>query len=337
MKTLFDKSKIGNLKVKNRLFRSATWEKLASEDGRLNTEIYAIYEELAKGGVGTIVTGLTDVSKNNIALAGNMRLYEDFLIEDYKRLTDIVHRYDCNILTEINMDKYVAENDSEVLQIKDINDLTKRDIENIIDLFAQSSLRAMKAGFDGVQIHLAYGWLLNRFVNPLLNQRKDEYGGSCKNRLRIITEMITAIRSIKKDFHISVKFSFFDNDKGEFAITECVNICKLLSLSKIDSLEILGGHSPKEKGTQYEACYLELALAVKSVIDTPIILTGNNHDIDNMKNLLNNDGIEYFGMSRPLIREPDLPNRWLEGCRKKSICISCNGCYTTYGNRCVFS
>lgn len=217
-----------------------------------------------------------------------------------------------------------------------INELAQEDIVDIVDLFTKAALRAVQAGFDGVQLHLAYDWLLCRFVNLEYNQRTDQYGGTAENRVRIILEILQAIR-LSTDLHISAKFTFFKEKTGDFAMAECTQICGLLSQAGIDSLEILGEHSPREKGTAFEACYLDLALAAKAAGDVPIILTGNNHDIGNMERLLNGQGIEYFAMSRPLIREPGLPNRWSHGDRSKAKCISCGRCYGTYGKRCIFN
>lgn len=333
MKSLFDPTEINHLKLKNRLFRSATWDGLAGKDGDLPDEVFDIYSNLAKGGVGTIITGLTDVHQNDQALPGNMRLYSDRLIPVYKRLTNIVHNYDCSILLQLNMNKFVSSN--KYPHTISIDELSEEDISEIIDSFTKAAARAEKAGFDGVQIHLAYGWLLNRFVNPIYNHRTDNYGNTPENRERIVCEIIRKIRD-NSDTHISAKFSFFAGENGSFDVMSGVEICSTLSKAGIDSIEVLGEHSPQEEGTKFESCYLNLALAVKNAVDAPVILTGNNHDIYNMELLLNEQNIEYFALCRPLIREPDLPNRWEAGNRFKAQCISCNSCYNTYGKRCIF-
>ena len=330
---IFEKTQHENWTAKNRLLRSATWECLASPEGFLNDEVYKIYEELAKGGVGTIVTGLTDVSPYDWSLVGNMRLCSDCLINDYKKLTSIVHRYDCNIWTELNMNIYKRPERS-IVSVS-IDDLTTDDLQDIVRLYTQAAVRAMKANFDGVQLHLAYDWFLNRFVNPLFNHRTDLYGGNTKNRTRLIKEIIEAIRQETNLLHISAKFSFFDHASGEFALEECIAICKELEKAGLDSIEILGGHSPKEKGTKYEACYLELGSAVKKAVQIPVILTGNNHNIESMDRILLHDKIDFFALSRPLIREPDLPARWKNGDRRPAKCVSCSMCYTTHGKRCI--
>ena len=333
MKTLFETTQLNHLELKNRLFRSATWEGLANPDGSLPERVFDIYRELAQGRVGAIVTGLTDVSPYNWALMGNMRLCSDALISDYKRLTDTVHAYGCKILVQLNIDQYVRP--EKRLKTVPLNELTQEDFSDIVRLFTEAALRAVKAGFDGVQLHLAYGWLLNRSVNPKYNQRTDRYGGTTENRARLVLEILQAIRS-HTHLHISAKFTFFKQESGDFAVAEGVRVCRLLSQEGIDSIEILGEHSSHEKN-MIEAAYLDLALAAKQAADAPIILTGTNRDIDNMESLLNERGIAYFALCRPLIREPDLPRRWRDGNRAKATCISCNGCYGTDGKRCVFA
>ena len=332
---IFEELKLNNMVTKNRLVRSATWESLASPEGFLNDELYDIYEELAKGGVGIIVTGLTDVSPYNWSLEGNMRLCSDVLIGDYEKLTKTVHKHNCRILSEINMDEYVRVKKS--IEPISIDNMTADDIKDAINLFVSAAVRAQKANFDGVQLHLAYGWFLNRFINPVHNHRTDSYGGSTENRCRIVKEIIEGIKNHAPTLHISAKFTFFDNIEGEFAIDECINICKNLEAAGLDSIEILGGHSEKEEGTKFEACYLDLGLAVKKEVTMPVILTGNNHDLSNMETLAKSGAIDMIAISRPLIREPNLPLRWMQGDESPAKCISCSMCYKTHGKRCIFN
>lgn len=205
VKTIFDATELNNLKLKNRLFRSATWDGLVNADGTLPDEVYAIHQELAQGGFGVIITGLTDVSGSDHALEGNMRLHDDELIPDYKQLTDLVHQYDCKIITQINLHRFKKKDTNGKLVEVAVNDLSEEDIQDVIRLFTDAAIRAKKSGFDGVQIHIAYGWLLNRFINPNFNHRIDKYGGSAKNRARIHVEILNSIRDAVPDIHITTK------------------------------------------------------------------------------------------------------------------------------------
>ena len=333
-KILFEETELAGLTLKNRLFRSATWVALSQQDGSLTEELYSIYDELAAGGVGTIITELMDVSEFNAAIGTNMRLYNDKLIPQYQHLVELVHAHGVNIIPQLNMNLYARSKAPH--EIVDINDMTMVDLADIRRLYVESAERAMRCGFDAIQLHLAYGWLLYRFLDPGTNHRTDAYGGSTEKRARIVCEIIQGIKERIPDMPVCAKFSFYA-DGYSYATDECSDICKVLYDHGLDFIEVLGIHSNLERGSKYESCYRELALAVKQKCDIPIVLTGANTNIDTMENILNHDGIPYFALSRPLIREPGLPNRWKEGNREKAHCICCDGCYRTYGKRCRFA
>lgn len=333
-KSIFDETTLAGMKLKNRLFRSATWVALTEPDGSLIEPLYDIYRELASGGVGTIITELTDVSEYDAAIGTNMRLYSDELIPQYRQLVEIVHAHGVNIIPQLNMNLYVCSKAPH--EIVEIDEMTLEDIEDIKRLYVEAAIRADECGFDAVQLHLAYGWLLYRFLHPEANDRNDMYGGSTENRTRIICEIIQEIKKQHPNLPVCAKFSFYTM-KGEFAVDECAEICKILYENGLDFIEVLGIHSNLERGSKYESCYRELALAVKKKCDIPIILTGTNTNIDTMERILDEDDIPYFALSRPLIREPGLPNRWMSGDREKAYCICCDGCYRTEGKRCRFA
>ena len=135
---------------------------------------------------------------------------------------------------------------------------------------------------------------------------------------------------------VGAKFSFYAEGYA-YAAQDCANICKVLYENGLDFVEVLGIHSNLERGIKHPFCYRELALAVKEKCDIPIILTGANISLDTMETILNNDGIPYFALSRPLIREPGLPKRGQSGDRSDAHCILCDGCYRTYAKRCRFA
>lgn len=338
MKHLFEHTELNHLKLKNRLFRSATWDGLVNENGILTDEVYKIYEELAKGGIGTIITGLMDVSAYSQALPGNMRLYSDELIESYKHLTDLVHQYDCNIIPQINMNHYIMKDKISGQFIrKDIDELTQIDIDNIVELYVEAAIRAVKAGFDGIQIHGAFNWLLNRSFNPLFNHRTDAFGGTIENRSRLYVEVLHAIRTHLPDTHITTKIGFYSDLYDKQAIEQYVSTCRELSKNGIDSIEISANqHLLGKTSASTVAGFLPLALEVKKHIEIPIILVGRHRHLESMEHILNETSVEYFSMSRSLIREPDLPNRWKSGDYQPALCISCDSCFSTYGKHCVF-
>lgn len=333
MNQLCKPTRLGDLLVKNRLIRSATWDGLARKNGTLPQEVFQRYRELAEGDVGTIVTGLTDVSPFDSALPGSMRLSGDDALKDYQVLTELVHGYGCRILTQLNMNHYSYNSDKAI----DINYMSTADISHVVDWFTQAAQRAYHAGFDGVQLHLAYNWFLSRFLNPQHNQRKDEWGNSIANRVRIVREIAQAIRAAAPTLHISAKYTFITRIDDSVNLELNAQTCHELSKVGIDSLEVLGPHGPLERGVRHLSCYEAYARAIKPVVTCPVILTGNNHDVAYLEALFNEGVFDFAGLSRALIREPTLPNRWASGDRRLAACISCNQCYKTQGKHCIYA
>lgn len=335
MKQLFDQTEIKGLKLKNRIFRSATWEGLANEDGSITIELEDIYIDLAKGGVGAIITGYTSPSSVEHDLPWIMRLADDSVIPAYKQFTEKIKAYNCAILAQLCISSYHRAIDNRKIEI---DQLEENDIKAIIDMFVKASVRAKKSGFDGVQIHVAHGFFLSRFVSPAYNHRQDAYGGSPEKRAKIIIDILKAVRqSTNSDFHISMKVNCSDFLPNGLTPPESLIICQEAAENGIDSIEISGNGTSRTgiKPTVNEAYFLEFALVLKQLVDTPLILVGGHRSVESMNDILQK--IEYISLSRPLIREPDLPNRWKNGDLQPSSCISCNGCYHTHGHLCRFN
>lgn len=344
-KTLFDATETANLTLKNRLFRSATWEGLASGDGTLHEELYAIYDRLAAGGVGAIITGGGTVSRWDPGEDGVLRWDDDKWIPAYQRLADTVHRHDCRILAQLNLPRFLkVDPASGGTYVAKIAEISEEEIHGIVSDFGAAAARVKAAGFDGIQIHSAFEWLLNSFLNPQLNQRTDRYGGSEENRCRIHTEILSAIRENAPGLHVTVKFSLFAAPDDLAARANIITAARRLSECGIDSIEACINESSVLNQDMEEndivirdvGDLLKFALAVKAAVNVPVIAVGDLRDIDKMETLLNTTGIDYLAMSRPLICEPELPNRWKSGDRSPARCITCNGCYDTVGHKCVF-
>lgn len=360
MKQLFEPANIGNIKVKNRFIRSATWEGMAEENGHLNNTIFQIYENLAKGGVGTIITGYAYVLKDEQPSPKMFGAYDDSFIEDYKKLTDLVHENSSKIILQLvyggsftwfNVGEREIWGPSAVLnKISNITpkEMTKQDIKTLVNAFGKSAKRAMEGGFDGVEIHAGHGYLLNQFLSPNFNVREDEYGGTSENRARIIYEIFDSIKAnTSPDFPVLIKLncSDFMGNKG-FVFEECRNLCKNLAKKKITAIEISGGpvfRAPKTEKeptkqvslSSKESYFSEYAKDIASEVDVPVILVGGNRSIEVMENLLNETEIEFFSLSRPLLSEPDLINKWEKDKTLKPRCTSCSLCFTPEGNMCI--
>lgn len=359
MKSLFDKTKINGIELKNRFIRSATWEAMADEKGHLTPRLLKVYEELADGGVGLIITGYTFVTEHEQPNPRMMGIYDDSFIEEYKQLTGSVHSRGGEIVLQIvyggTQTGYRVENreiwgPSAVPEIKTgvmAKEMTKEDIRVLVKAFGDAAGRAKSAGFDGVQFHCAHGYLLNQFLSPYHNRRTDEYGGSTENRARIVLEVYDEIRErVGGDFAVLIKINCEDFVEGGLTFGDTRYVCRELSKRGIDAIEISGGilaagdlmsRRPGIDKPSKEAYFKTYASEVARETNTPIILVGGLRSLDVMEAILSEGSIDYFSISRPFLREPNLIKRWLGGDRAKVKCISCNKCFSPDGNTCIFT
>ena len=338
MKTIFDPVTLSHLSLKNRLIRSATWENLATSDGSISDALIQTYQELAAGGIGAIITGFTSVSSNDYYFDGMMRLSNDALIPQYTQLVEAVKTQGSAIITQLALGAYFKPDSTGMLSPVEPDELSPDDLQNIKALFVQAAVRAQKAGFDGVQIHAAHNFFLSRFISPAYNHRTDAYGGSLQKRNRLLIEIYQAIRAATTGLHISMKINCSDFIPDGLTPAESLQICQELSKQGIDSIEVSGNGTSRSQIRPHvnEAYFRSFAEKLAACINTPVILVGGHRSIESMNDLLNQTSIELLSLSRPLIREPNLPNRWKSGDIRPAACISCNACYKTPGHKCIF-
>jgi len=359
VKSLFDCTHLAGLLMKNRFIRSATRDGLADDYGRMTDELLNTYEDLAKGGVGTIITGhayVTDIEKSKMPF--QMGIYDDSFIDDYIELTDLVHKYNANIILQLNCvgSQTLAGNADKLIwgpsSVRDMASQIKpkeMEIDEILflqDAFADAALRAKKAGFDGVQIHAAHGYILSKFLSPFYNRRPDDYGGAIENRARMLLETYSAIRrKVGSEYLVLIKLNCEDYMQQGFTFEECRYVCQQLAELGVDAIEISGGNSssiynlgPIRKIAPGHAPYfLTHAANIALEVNVPIILVGGNRDISSLTNILNSTPISYFSLSRPLICENDLVNRWQSGNLVHAKCTSCCKCVGLEKTVCILN
>ena len=338
MKHLFETVELPHLRVKNRLVRSATWEGIARPDGGLTEETFAIYDELARGGVGAIITGFTSVAVNDRYFGGMMRLSDDALIPQYKELVECIHTLDCPVLAQLALGAYYRPEADGGLRQVEPDDMTAEEVHLVRDQFIQATLRARKAGFDGVQVHAAHFFFLSRFISPAVNHRTDQYGGTPQKRTALLVEILRGIREQTPELHVSVKINSNDFTFGGLDEVESLRVCKILAEAGIDAIEVSGngtsvaGIRPRVN----EGYFAPFAARLAREIKTPVILVGGMRSREKMEEILNNTDIALISLSRPLLREPDLPELLRTGQTSTSRCVSCNRCYGSPAHRCVF-
>ncbi len=337
MKKVFETVQLGNLSLKNRLVRSATWEGIARSDGSVTEAAYDIYAELASGGVGAVITGFTSVALHDYYFGGMMRLCDDALIPQYKRLTDIIHAHAAPVITQLALGAYYREMNGQYRQVEP-DDMTADEIRLVIRQFIDAAVRAEKVGFDGVQIHAAHFFFLSRFISPAVNHRKDEYGGTPQNRSRILLDILQGIREAAPSLHVTVKINCSDFTFGGLDGDDCVAVCKLLDAAGIDSIEVSGNGTSVAgiRAHKNEGYFVPAAAEVAEVVSCPVIVVGGFRSLDTMEAVLNHTKIQFISLSRPLLREPDLPRKMAQDAGYISKCISCNACYSSPAHKCVF-
>jgi 2,4-dienoyl-CoA reductase-like NADH-dependent reductase (Old Yellow Enzyme family) len=348
---LFSEGKIADLTLKNRLVRSATYEG-ASTVGSVTEEMLTIYEDLVAGGVGMIITGLMMVAKTDKTIHEGNPVYSSRIIDGIEKMAEVVHGYDsgCKIVGQIGQagfDAYASEYPTPIKNAKK-RALTKEEIRTIVELCIKAICGLKETGFDGAQLHAAHGYLLCSFLSPFMNRRIDEYGGSVKNRARIIREIVAGARAKVGDFPILIKMNCTEYVEGGTNINNFPEMAKEMEDIGVDAIEVSGGIPESLVRTEQELGFkpvfkageahtkisktekqsYNLRFVERLSINIPVILVGGNRNIERLEEIMQQGKVDFLSMSRPLICEPDLPNRWLKGeGNSEAECIACNSCY----------
>ncbi|MFC1868860.1 NADH:flavin oxidoreductase [Thermodesulfobacteriota bacterium] len=347
MSGLFENSEINGMILPNRFVRSATWEGMATDDGAVTPKLIETMVGLARGGVGLINSSHAYIRQEGQAGPWQLGIYKDALINGLRELTAAVHDSGGKIVMQLAHAGHFASerligqvptvvSDYEGLAKTPRHELTIDDIGEIVIDFADAALRAKSSGFDGIQIHSAHGYLLSQFLSPIFNQRHDEYGGDIRNRARVHLEIYRAVRkAVGKDYPVLIKMNCRDFAENGLTPEDSLQAGKLLADAGLDAIELSGGLltggklSPIRTGinsAEKEAFFRKDARAFKKEIHVPLILVGGIRSLEVVEQLFEDGVADYFSMSRPFIREPDLIKRWQSGDRRRSECNSDNRC-----------
>ena len=334
VRQIFEPVECGGLRLKNRLVRSATWEGIAAPDGGIDEVVYEIYDELACGGVGLVITGFTSVAGNDRYFGGMMRLHDDALVPQYERLADVIHAQGAPALAQLALGGFYREDGRQV----EPDGMTVEEIHRVERWFVDAAVRAQQAGFDGVQVHVAHFFFLSRFVSPAVNHRADEYGGSVENRARIVCEIVRGIREQAPGLHICAKVNSNDFTLGGLDEDGALALCRLYTDAGLDSIEVSGNGTSMAgvRAGRGEAYFASFAAQLASQVDVPVMLVGGLRSRAVMQHVLDETDVELLSLSRPLLFDPDFPNRLASGEVDESGCVSCNACYSTGQHRCRF-
>lgn len=349
MGSLFEIGNIGDLNLKNRIIRSATWEGMCDETGKPTRKLIEYYKALVKGGIGMIITGFAFVRQDGKSHPGKLGIYSDDSEQEFKSLTRAVHELGGTISIQLVHAggqvrsstigrPPVAPSSNKVGSYPEAPmALSILDLEDLSDAFGRAARRAKEWGFDGVQIHGAHGYLINQFLSPFTNERKDAYGGSLENRSRFLFDVYGKIRAqVGLNYPVFIKLNGDDHVENGLNRPEAVWVAKRLSEEGIDAIEVSSGSAASGKkgparekinAIEKEGYNLDLAVAIKKEVDCPVISVGGFRSRQVAANAINNNVIDFVSMSRPLIREPDLPHKWEKNISETAACISCNKCF----------
>ncbi|MBW2657089.1 MAG: NADH:flavin oxidoreductase [Deltaproteobacteria bacterium] len=348
MSKLFETSEINGMKLANRFVRSATWEGMAADDGACTPKLIDLMVSLAKGDVGLIITSHAYVSPEGQAGPWQLGVYKDELVSGLTEMTKAVHDHGGKIVIQLAHAGYfanakltgqtpIAPSNAEGFAKGPRQEMNADEIQGVVKAYGAAAKRAQTAGFDGVQIHCAHGYLLSQFLSPAFNQRKDEYGGDILNRARALIEVLREIRQVVgKDYPVLVKINCQDFIENGLQPEDSLQAGKMLVENGIDAIELSGGVliggklSPSRMGIkseEKEAYFQNEARTFTREVNVPLILVGGNRSFQVAERIVNEGVADYISLCRPLIREPDLVNRWKSGDLSKAACVSDNMCF----------
>ncbi|MEL7657754.1 MAG: FAD-dependent oxidoreductase, partial [Bacillota bacterium] len=330
--------------IPNRLVVTAMVTNFNNEDGTLTEQFIKYHEEKAKGGWGLIITEDYAVSPNAKGYKFIGGLYNDDQIESSKRLTNTIHKYDSKIFCQIyhpgRQASHFVNGGVQVVAPSAIpcpwcrelpREITVDEIHEIIGQFGDTALRAKKAGFDGVEVHSAHGYLLAQFLSPYSNKRVDEYGGCFENRIRILKEVIADIRSkVGADFPVIVRISGDESVEGGRTIAETRALAIEIEDMGFDAIHVSSGvYGDYNRGvvsTMYQehGWAVEFAEEVKKLVDIPVITVNRINEPKMADAIITMGKADFVGMGRGSLADPHLPNKAKSGDFEAiRYCIGC--------------
>jgi 2,4-dienoyl-CoA reductase-like NADH-dependent reductase (Old Yellow Enzyme family) len=360
--SLLSAGRIGTLDTRTRLVRAGTSETMGADDGKVTDTLLALYERLARSRLGLMFTGHMYVHPRGQYAANQTGIWSDDHIAGLRRLTDAVHRHGVPILAQVSH----AGSQSRVtgnaplapspvpnaLTGREVGEASAEEIDEAIAAYAEGARRAIEAGFDGVHIHGANGYLISEFSSPVTNRRTDEWGGSPERRDRFLLAILHGVRAaLPTGTPVTVKLGMVDAVPGGLDLDESVPRARALVAAGADALEIssnvmaLATDSARQyvavdsrraaqdwlvhrlgKAPADEAYFVPWARRVRAAVDVPLIAVGGMRRTQTMEDVIASGDADFVAMARPLIREPDLAAQIEAGRSGRVDCTSCNIC-----------
>ena len=335
--------------VKNRLFKSAMSEALGVRSGAATPELVRLYGAWADGGIGLCVTGNVMIDKRALGEPGNVVIEDDRFLAELTAWAQAATRNGTQCWVQLNHPGKQAPKglNKETISPSAVpfrpemqaffptpREMTDAEVREVIGRFAKAAALVQQAGFSGVQIHGAHGYLVSQFLSPHHNRRTDEWGGTPEKRRRFVLAVLAAMREqVGPGFPIGIKLNSADFQRGGFTEEESLDTIRALSEAGIDLIEISGGTyeapvmtgtkgSPKEAAgaepvkdstKQREAYFLAFAEKARAAVKTPLVVTGGFRSSQGMAEAITSGAVDFVGLARALAIEPDVPKRLLAG------------------------
>jgi 2,4-dienoyl-CoA reductase-like NADH-dependent reductase (Old Yellow Enzyme family) len=330
----------------NRIVKAAMSEGMADSANHSTPRLERLYRRWAGSGAGLLLSGNIQIDRSHLERPLNLVVEDDGGLSQLTSLAEAGKSGGAHFWAQLGHTgrRVVAEINPSPLApsavaIELAGDAAKKyappraiseaEIENAIARFAFTARRVREAGFTGVQIHAAHGYLVSQFLNPRVNRRTDQWGGSLINRSRFLIEILAAVRrSVGHDFPVAIKLNVSDFQKGGFTNAECVELVRALNRTSLDLIELSGGsiEQPKAMGVtaQHEgddvaaagiggAYFVQFAGRVRAVAKMPIMVTGGFQTAAAMMGAFKRGDLDAVGLGRPMIADPDFPRRLLNG------------------------
>jgi 2,4-dienoyl-CoA reductase-like NADH-dependent reductase (Old Yellow Enzyme family) len=340
---------IGPMMVRNRVVMSPMERVYGTPDGLPSGRTRDYFAARAKGGVGLITLGATGVDHQHPETPGGLHLATDQAVDAHRALVDVVHEHGAKIQPQI----VHAGPDGLGPEIFGVTSLgpsvipsyltgrpslesSKQQLCTVLDLFKAAARRAVEAGYDGIELHAAHGYMLfGSFLAPQRNRRTDEYrGDSAHGRVRVVLDALAAIRSeIGDPLPITLRVSGYERVVGGRPIYETAGVAPELVAAGVDAFHVSGGVIDRlvtdmvNGADDGDGLNIGAAAAVKQVVDVPVIAVGRIHDPSRAEQILADRRADFIAMGRPLLADPDLPRKLLT-CQAHRVrkCISCENC-----------
>lgn len=333
---------IGSMEIRNRFMRSATTSYYSDDRGFVRDENIKLYMGLAGGGVGLIVKGHLYVMDSGRAHEGMAGISHDYHVPRLKKLTDAVHEHGGKIVTQLNHGGYNSISHKAGPSYYRADDWSARafsedELHEVVEAFGDAAERSLEAGFDGVQIHGAHGYLISQFLSKVANKREDDYGGSMENRMRLLVEVYDEIRSrVGKDVPVLLKMNSDDFSPDGFTVEESAEVAQAICKKGLDVVEISGGgfgrrddlyeRARSDDPEVEEAIFAGHAEKIREATNpTTMALVNGIRSLGCMQAIVDKGLADLISMSRPYVREPDIVRK-LEKGQAEVTCTSCGAC-----------